>query len=397
MYSRKIQLALLALGHGVTDSYGNFLAALSLPLMKRLAFSNTQLGALVSVQSVASSITQIGFGYIADRFGKGIFVVLGPAIAAIFMSLIGLSPNYVTLAVLIFIGGCGVSQFHPQGAASAGRLVQERRGLGISIFTFGGSVGYASGPLIITGIISLFGGNMKATPLAMIWGLVLSLILYFAFYGKPFMSMSAEQRQKQLGLVETVRPHLKVLLLLFAIVVFRAGASTIFVSFLRIFMEDWNLSEVAAGGTISLFLLAGSVGGLIGGTLSDKISRKAIIIFSLCAATPFLWAAVHTSGALFFIFLFLGGFILSSSAPINIVMAQEMMPSNASMASSFMMGLGWGIGGFMAIPFGALSDAVGIDSAMNVLVFIPLFTTVFALMLPGERRMGVKCRVPNGE
>jgi hypothetical protein len=94
---------------------------------------------------------------------------------------------------------------------------------------------------------------------------------------------------------------------------------------------------------------------------------------------------MHSSGIIFFICLFWAGFILNSSTPINIVMAQEMLPRNASMGSSFMMGLGWGIGGLLSIPFGALAD-INMVATMSGLAFVPMFTTVFAIMLPKENR-----------
>ncbi len=385
-YSSKIQLALLALSHGVTDSYANFPAALSKNLVDKLKLSNAKWGMLVSLQSLSSSMSQIVFGYFADKFGRGIFVVLGPIFACVFLSLIGIAPSYAILAVLILIGGFGVASFHPQGAATAGKLAKGQKGLGVSVFTFGGSIGYAMGPLIATGIVSIYG--LKGTPLAISWGFIMPLVLYFVFYKERVM----ESPRQKISLIEAIRPNSKTLFLLFAIVVFRAGTSTIFTNFLRIFLAKQaslrlsEISEIASGGIVTLYLISGSIGGLIGGALSDRISRKGIIIFSLCVATPFLWLATHSTGPLFLVYLFLAGFILTSSTPINIVMAQEMMPSNASTASSFMMGLGWGVGGLLSTPFGRLADAYGIEHVMGWLAFIPLATTMFAILLPSDTR-----------
>jgi len=381
--SNGIRIALLALAHGVTDSYGNFLAALSPPLIRKLSMSNMQLGGLVSVQSMASSMSQIGFGYLSDRFGRGIFVSIAPAIAAIFMSFIGLAPNYFTLAALLLIGGFGVASLHPQGAATAGKLSQGRRGLGVSIFSFGGSVGFASGPLIITGIVSVFG--MKGTPLALIYGVGTSIVLFLTIYGKPFMGSGIQQKQPRL--IEAIRPHLKIMLLLLAIVVFRAATSIIFTNFLRILKAEFT--GIAGGFVLFVYLASGSIGGVTAGYLSDRMSRKILLIFSLFAATPFLLAIVHTSGIIFFICLFFAGLILSSSTPINIVMAQEMLPRNASMGSSFMMGLGWGIGGLLSIPFGALAD-INMVNTMSVFALIPMISTVFAVMLPSDGKQKKK-------
>jgi hypothetical protein len=50
-----------------------------------------------------------------------------------------------------------------------------------------------------------------------------------------------------------------------------------------------------------------------------------------------------------------------------------------------MMGLGWGIGGLLSIPFGALAD-INMIATMSGLTFVPMFTTIFAIMLPGDRK-----------
>ena len=133
---------------------------------------------------------------------------------------------------------------------------------------------------------------------------------------------------------------------------------------------------------ISLFLFASAVGSLVGGSLADHIGRKQLLVVSLIGAVPFLYLAPQYAGWVFGALLCAGGFVLASSLPVNIVLGQQMLPRNASIASSLMMGLGWGIGGLMNIPIGKGAELAGVGVAVQWLPLIPLVTTLFALMLP---------------
>ena len=73
-------------------------------------------------------------------------MALGLFLAGGGMALTGLIPTFAGLCVAVMISGVGIAMFHPQ-AAKLVNLVSndDNRGMSLSIFSFGGSLGSTVG------------------------------------------------------------------------------------------------------------------------------------------------------------------------------------------------------------------------------------------------------------
>src|SRR5436190_1605916 len=114
-----LALVLFCVGHFFIDMYSGALGALQPMLVTQYRLSFTQAGVLGGVLYFSSSMLQPVYGYFSDRFHTKLFTALAPAMAGIFISAVGLAPDYFALLVMVFLGGCGIASFHPQAAASA--------------------------------------------------------------------------------------------------------------------------------------------------------------------------------------------------------------------------------------------------------------------------------------
>ena len=144
----------VAVVHGLNDAYSAFVAPLLPRLMDRLGLSIALAATVAMSYSIASSLLQPLLGYAADRWGRRAFLVAGPLMSGVFVSLLGWAPTFWMLILVLALGGLGSAAFHPPGASYAVRL-SEGKGTGVrySVFSFGGSVGYALGPVIAVGIV----------------------------------------------------------------------------------------------------------------------------------------------------------------------------------------------------------------------------------------------------
>jgi MFS transporter, FSR family, fosmidomycin resistance protein len=97
---------------------------------------------------LAASVAQVGFGYLADRWRPRLLLVAGPVVAVTGLSLVGLATSPAMLAAILIAGGLGGAAFHPPAAALAHRLGGERRGLAMSVYISGGTLGFSLGPLM---------------------------------------------------------------------------------------------------------------------------------------------------------------------------------------------------------------------------------------------------------
>ncbi len=79
-----------------------------------------------------------------------------------------------------------------------------------------------------------------------------------------------------------------------------------------------------------------------------------------------------------------GGSLLASFSP-TVVMAQELFKRNAAMASGFSLGFGIGLGGLGVGLVGLYVKHSGVDSAIHLLLFLPVVAMILALWLKEAR------------
>ena len=374
------QLYFLTFLHSVIDSYATLLPHLLPVLLARLAAHTTAkyslAGALISVYNFFSALNQIFFGWLEDRVRSIHFLTFGVASTAFCLSLLNAAPSIWVVFLLLIAGGTGVAAFHPLGTVQAASLAKKSQGLGVSIFLTGGNLGRAVGPLLI--MLFLVRHGWKMLVWCMIPGLFLALLVPIVLELRvpktrsPDTDQSSLRSKKRSARWESIRPCLRPLLALYLIAVLRTLTTIGLENFLSIFLDERGYSNVARSAVLALFLFAGTVGILVGGSLSHRVTRYRLLLFSLIASPPLLYLSLHSSSATFLVLLFLGNLALSTSTSVNIVWAQQLLPERENIASSLMMGGAWGVGGVLSIPVGMLGDRFGLANVLDCLTVLPL-------------------------
>ncbi len=391
-FSPRKQLYFLTVVHTVIDSYATVLPHLLPLLLKKLASQtaarNSLAGIIISVYSTFSSLGQIFFGWASDRFQTVHFVTFGVAFTAIALSLLGIAPSLFLVLVLLGIGGCGVAAFHPKATSQAAALAGEDRGFAISIFLTGGNIGRGLGPLLIMYLV-VYRYGLESMPWCMSAGVLVALLIPKVLkLPKVAVNVSSQvvaaptnPPEERKNLWGAIRPHWHPLLVLYLLSVLRTITGIGLENFLSLYLDDLQYSNLARSGVIGLFIFAASMGIMVGGSLSDRINYYGLLLFSFIASPPLLYLSLHSTGVTFLILLFLGNFVLSSSTTINIVLAQRLLPEHENIASSFMMGAAWSIGGLLSIPVGLLGDHFGLARVLDGLVMLPLISIVLVPLL----------------
>jgi FSR family fosmidomycin resistance protein-like MFS transporter len=366
----------MASAHMMVDAYGNIYAPLLPLLIPRLGLSLAMAGALAMLFQVAASISQLGFGHVADRWRPRLLLVTGPFIAVGVLSFVGVASSKAMLAAILMCGGLGTAAFHPPAAALAHRLGGARAGLAMSVYITGGSIGLALGPLFFAPFVQRYG--VSATPLLALPGLV--VVAIFAARVPRFELNDGRNGQG----FRALRPYAAPLTLLYSIVVLRTLTSLSTATFVPVLLTRRGISVGSAGLIVAVYLFASGVGGFLGGPLADRYGSRRVIILSLLLASPFLFAAPFLHGTAFAVTLAVGGFFLQSTLPVNVTFGQAIAPVSAATVSSLMMGFAWGTGGLSVPLVGMLADRIGIERTLMMLGLVPLFAAATALPLPAR-------------
>jgi FSR family fosmidomycin resistance protein-like MFS transporter len=354
----------LALGHAVDDFYPSFLAPLLPLFVEKLGLSLALAGGLATLQGFTTSLLQPVFGYLADRVQQPRLAAWGMLASAIFTSLWGLAPDGASLVLLVVLAGLGVALFHPVASGLVGQLGIRQKGLAMSLFLTGGSVGYGLGPLVAVALASRWG--LPAIGFAIVPGILTAALLHRFARRLPSRAVPTASRSPLLrGEGRLLLKQFLPLLPLTFVVMLRAALSITLGTFLPLYLTQQGFPLLLAGLAVTIFRIAGAVGGLVGGPLADRVGRRRILFLSFALALPFLWGVSHAEGWPALASLAAVGAIISSSAPLSVVIAQEATPDNPSMASGLMIGFAWGIGGLAVTGVGIWGDQVGLSTALS--------------------------------
>src|SRR5258708_37772581 len=118
---RYLPILCLALMHALVDAVGMFVEPLWPELRKSLDLAQSRLFYLFAITAVAPNFSQSVCGFVQDRYGSRYLLWLGPAVAAVCLTTIGLAGSAAWLGLLLAVGYLFIGSFHPEGAVFAGQ------------------------------------------------------------------------------------------------------------------------------------------------------------------------------------------------------------------------------------------------------------------------------------
>ncbi len=374
-------VATISSAHFLHDVYPAFLAPL-LPLI--IANLNIPLAAAGGLATIyrTGSLVQPFLGLWADRADTRYFVIAAPTVTALCMSLLGIAPNYLSVAALLVVAGLSSAAFHPSAAASITRASGRTWGRGSSLYMFGGEMGRSVGPIFIVAVITWVG--LERSYWAAIPGVLFSLVLYRQLRrgGSRHMTGSSVA-----SIWAAVKEQRKPLLLLSGLILFRSTAVQSIATFYPTFLIESGSSLVYAGFALSVYELAGAGGALAGGTLSDIFGRRRLMLVSQLLSGPLLYVALSLSeGPVAVAVLAVSGAIALSASPVQLTLAQELLPGGRSTASGIVFFLGFEGTLVSTLVVGVVADWIGLGPALGGAVLASMLSIPFTLALPEPRR-----------
>jgi MFS transporter, FSR family, fosmidomycin resistance protein len=380
-FLRNGKLLTLMLGHFTVDSYVGVIPVLYPLLIGKFGLNLGTVGLVSLAYGGMAAISQPLFGLLADRFGTR-FTGLALAWTAMTFAVVGFVNSFPLLLLLALASGLGSGAFHPLGALDVrGLLPLSRRSLGMSVYVTAGTVGVAAGPLI--GIL-LFGAfGIHGTGFLVLPGLATGGYLLWRMRDRVASVASAARS------AAAASPPVPVFALaaVIGVMMSRSWTVNVFQAFTPTWYRQLGYGPEFYGPLATTLVLASAVGTVGCGSLADRFGRRTMIIATLVLSVPAIVLYTLFPGPWGFVTAILIGFLAASSAPLMLLMAQQLMASRAGLASGLVMGLGF-VTGAVGVPInGAIADSIGLQKSLLTHVILVIATIGIAWFLPTEDEM----------
>lgn len=394
MVTRNTQvIALVSTAHFFSHFYLLALPPL-FPLLRDVyGIGFTELGLAITAFSVTTALTQAPMGFLVDRIGARVILIVGLLVESLVFVMVGVLPFYAALIGLMMLAGLANAVYHPADyALLSGCVDTSRMGRAFSVHTFAGYLGSAVAPAAVLSLTAVVGWR-GAVALCGVAGVVVATLL--ALKSDVLGEAGAAQRAAPDSTPQLPRKSGLRLLLSMPIVtglIFFAGLSlsnhgvTDFgVAVLTLIYE---IPLAQAGAMLSAFLFAAPLGVLVGGWVADATERHDFVsaaCFVVFAGAMIAVAAADASAQAVAALLVAAGFANGVVAPSRDMMIRAVTPPAETGKVFGFVSTGYNIGGIVGpVMFGYL-----LDHTQPQLVFwatgAVALMTVGAMLLAGQQ------------
>ena len=367
-----LALVALLLGHTVVDLLAALVPSSLGVLELRVGMTAQQSAWLMGVGPLVSGLSQPVCALLSDRHRTRIWGVVGLALTAVGICSLALASRAATLVTIYVVAIAGAGMFHPVAAATVGFVQQHRRNRAVSLFFVTGMVGGVLGAYTWPRFLTADYG-FQALPYLMVPGVALAAVTLWSLQQLP--------KPRAVHEVAADDPipssHWKMVGLLYLAACLRFCVNTalfyLYVRWpqVRVAEEspDWTLEQVTdaaaplAGSLQASTFVGMAMGGLLAGQFVTVGREKGpMFLVPLCLA-PSIALFPFVSVEVGYVLAVLAGIGFASMIPINIALAQRLLPHRANLASSLMMGGAWSVA-VIGPPLAQwCSSCLGMDAA----------------------------------
>lgn len=283
-------ISLVGIAHGTSHFFHLMLPSLFPWFMPEFGLGYAQVGVLMTVFFVVSGVGQALAGIWVDQFGAHRVLCAGVGMLACSGLVVSIASNVVTLMAAAAIAGIGNSVFHPADfALLAKRVSPQRMGHAFSTHGISGNLGWAIAPLFMTAIASAAGWRAAGIGAALFGALSLTLLIWKRdllqhqlqreVRGEPADSKTRTATRSTWSFLR--EPMVWFAFAFFLFSTFGFGALQNFAP--PLLRELFGLSLAASTSALSIYLLGGSAGLLLGGFLAkpgNQHERYVMFAFS---------------------------------------------------------------------------------------------------------------------
>lgn len=366
--------------HFIHDVYTFFLAPLQTILMEKLGLTYGMFGLLAMIQRAPTLLNPF-IGIVAEKLRMKYLMIFSPLLTAISMSLIGVVPSYHWLCVIIFLSGISSSLFHVPTPVMMRHISADRPGKGMSFYMFGGNIARTVTPIIIAGIIDLWGlkGTLNLIPA----GAVATIVL-FVRYRKVDLRKDFKKKEHphEGNYFQVFRKYSRLLLSIVTITFFTGLLKSCITYYLVGYLELSGHTKVVSILGLTVVYLAGSVGVFVSGTVSDYIGKRSTVLITILMAPVFMVLFLYLSKEYHFFLLAATGFFTLASVPVFLSIVNSIKSKHLPFLNGTYMTINFLASSSATLLVGFGNDIWGYQQTYFIATIVSLLAVPFSLMLP---------------
>ncbi|MFH1638722.1 MAG: MFS transporter [Chloroflexota bacterium] len=273
----------------------HLLSALLIPLLPfirdDLNLDYTQAGWLVSAFTLTYGISHLPAGWLVDRLGARLMIMIGISGASLAGLFIGLSPNYWVMMIFLVLLGITGGGYHPAAAPLITASVEPRRGgWALGLHQIGGTGSHFLAPLIAVAIAAFL--KWRGAFIALSFPTIAFGLMLYVILGKRAQRDSVVRQNVVKATVQDPTSHSSSKRLIAFLLLTTIGHTLInaVISFVPLFVVDnYKVSQEGAAFLLALVYSAGLWAGPLGGYLSDRLGRVPVILAASLLAGPIIY------------------------------------------------------------------------------------------------------------
>jgi MFS family permease len=382
-------VGLVSAAHFVSHFYALVLPPLFAFVRADYAVTYTQLGLALTTFNVVSAALQTPAGFLVDRIGAATILVAGLVLGGTAFVLAGSVDSFWFLVAMFGVAGLGNTVYHPADYAILAHHVSPARiGPAFSLHTSGGMLGSAAAPvtlLLLQNAVGWRGAFIASGAL----GLVVAAVIVLQRHAladpaapRPHAAEAPEKRAVDLLLSLPILKNL-----LFFVMLAIAGSVQ---NYAPVALDALFATPLAVGNSaLSAFLLLSALGVLVGGYLTTRTNRHALVAvvgLIVMAITSALVGTIDLGAILLVLTMSVGGLASGIIMPSRDMIVRAVTPPGSFGKVFGFVTTGFNIGGIISpLLFGWLLDS-GHPQAIFLLVAVAALVSILTVLTGKPRK-----------
>ncbi len=357
---RANKVGMLAAGHAGVDVYQGAVPALVPFLVAERGYGYVAVSGVVLAATLLSSVVQPVFGALADRWRMPWLIPASMVTAGLGVALSGVTDSYALTWLAVALSGLGVAAYHPESARLA-RIASAGSHVRMSWFSLGGTLGFASAPVLVTPLLAV--GGLGASPWLVVPGVVGALVtlpVILALSGRGAARGAAAEASGRDDWASFARLTL--------VIVFRSVVYVGLSAFVALYAGG------GAAGAVALFVLfgGGAVGTVLGGRLAARWGRVRAMRAAYAASVPAVAGVVLAPGPLMYVFVAAAAITLYAPFSLHVTLGQDYLPRRVGTAGGVTLGLAVSAGGLASPLVGWVAETASLRVALGCLALVAI-------------------------